>query len=74
MMFQRDRNPPHFHAFGADFEAKFSIDPCAAMESRGGLRARDIVAIRNWARSHRSALLENWLRARRGERIVRIED
>jgi Domain of unknown function (DUF4160) len=74
MMFQSDHDPPHFHAFGADFEAKFSIDPFAVMESRGRLRARDLLLIRNWAQTHRNAITENWLRARRGERILRIED
>jgi hypothetical protein len=49
MMFQSNHDPPHFHAFGADFETKLSIDPCALMESRGRLRARDLLLIRNWA-------------------------
>ncbi|MBV8453120.1 MAG: DUF4160 domain-containing protein [Deltaproteobacteria bacterium] len=74
MMFQRDHDPPHFHAFGADFEAKLSIDPVAVMESRGRLRARDLLLIRNWALAHRSAVTQNWLRARRAERILKIED
>jgi uncharacterized protein DUF4160 len=74
MMFQSDHDPPHFHPFGADFEAKLAIDPFAVMESRGRLRARDLLLIRNWAVTHRSAVSENWLRARRAERILRIED
>ncbi|MBV8356774.1 MAG: DUF4160 domain-containing protein [Deltaproteobacteria bacterium] len=47
MMFQRDHDPAHFHAFDADFEAKLSIDPFAVMELRGRLRARDPLLIRN---------------------------
>jgi Domain of unknown function (DUF4160) len=74
MMFQSDHDPPHFHAFGADFEAKFSIDPFVVMEARGRLRARDLLLIRNWLLKHRSAVTENWLRARRAERILKIED
>jgi Domain of unknown function (DUF4160) len=74
LMFQRDHNPPHFHAFGSDFEAKFSIYPFEIMECRGGLRAKDLIVIRRWALAHHQRLLENWLRAQRGERIVKIEE
>jgi hypothetical protein len=31
IMFQRDHNPPHIHAFGTDFEAKFAIYPFEVM-------------------------------------------
>lgn len=73
MMFQRDHNPPHFHAFGADFEAKFSIHPFSLMETRGSVRARELLPIKTWAITHQVQLLENWLRAQRGERIIKIE-
>jgi len=74
-MFQRDHSPPHFlHAFGSDFEAKFSIYPFAIIESRGRLRARDLLSIRLWAIARQAELLENWLRAMRGERIVKIKN
>jgi len=74
VMFQRDHSPPHFHAFGSDFEAKFSIYPFAIIESRGRLRARDLLSIRLWAIARQAELLENWLRAMRGERIVKIKN
>jgi Domain of unknown function (DUF4160) len=72
MMFQRPHNPPHFHAFGGDFEAKLSIYPIEVMEARGTLRSRDLLRIKRWALPHQADLLENWLRAQRGERVLKI--
>ena len=40
-MFQRDHNPPHCHAFGTVFEAKFPIHELSVMETRGSVRASD---------------------------------
>ena len=37
MIFRNDHDPPHFHAFGADFSAKFAIADATLLSSNGRL-------------------------------------
>jgi hypothetical protein len=70
-MYYNDHNPHHFHAEYAEHEATYRI---AGLESLTGAlprRARTLVG--EWASIHRSELLDNWDKARRGEPLQEIE-
>lgn len=74
MFFYDDHDPPHFHAHGADFDAKFAISDLRVIEIRGRARPNELRALREWAARHRAELFDNWARARRMERLSKIED
>lgn len=40
MVFRNDRDPPHFHVFGAEFSAKFAIADLVLLSSKGRIRRR----------------------------------
>lgn len=74
LLYYDDHDPPHFHVKAADFSAKVDLGDLAVIEVSGRLRTRDVARLRRWAAIHRPALYENWNRARRGERLLNIED
>lgn len=50
-----------------------AIDGFAVLEVTGRLDARSLRKLRTWTKAHRDELLMNWLRARRGEALRKIE-
>ncbi len=74
LFFYNDHDPPHFHVQGGAFQAKIDLADLSASEVKGHLRPQDLNRIRAWATRHRAELWENWMRARRREPLVKIED
>ncbi len=70
-MFFDDHGPPHFHARHVDGQAKIRIDTLEVMVST--LERRQLRFVLAWAELHQAELLENWRRARAGERLMPIE-
>jgi hypothetical protein len=50
-MYYGDHGPPHFHAYYAEFAAKFAIDSLEILEGTLPRRARNLVV--EWALEHR---------------------
>jgi hypothetical protein len=73
LLYYDDHDPPHFHVKAADFSAKIDLGDLAVLEASGRLCTRDLARLRRWATRHRAALYDNWNRARRGERLLKIE-
>ncbi|MCE2973843.1 MAG: DUF4160 domain-containing protein [Sediminibacterium sp.] len=57
-MFYRDHNPPHFHAFYADFEGIFDIEKNELIG--GELPPRVLGIVTEWTAIHQDELLVNW--------------
>jgi hypothetical protein len=57
-MYWRDHGPPHFHAIYAEHKAAISIRDLTIIS--GGLPARAAELTLEWARLHRTELLEDW--------------
>jgi Domain of unknown function (DUF4160) len=74
MIFRNDHDPPHFHVFGAEFSAKFTIAEFELLSSKGRIRRRDIRDIEEWGQSHQNELLLNWQLAREGKPPQKITD
>lgn len=55
-MFWSDHGPPHFHAVYAEHKAAISIQDLSVL--RGGLPPRAAELTLEWARMHRTVLLE----------------
>jgi hypothetical protein len=72
--FYDDHEPPHFHLRAADFTAKVALADFSVIEVQGRMRPQVVRAIRRWAMRHTAELSENWFRARRYEKLARIED
>lgn len=74
MMFRNDHDPPHFHAIGPEFSAKFTIAECELLSSKGRIRRRDIRDIEAWGQAHQDKLYLNWQLARDGKPPQKITD
>ena len=70
-MYYRDHAPPHFHAKYGEHEAQVLIDDGRVLH--GWLPPRAATLVREWARLHRTELVDNWARAVSGERLVTID-
>ncbi len=57
-MYWDDHAPPHFHALYAEFEALIDIQTIEVI--RGALPPRALSLVLEWAREHRTELLEDW--------------
>jgi hypothetical protein len=66
-----DHNPPHFHATYQGRTVEVEIRTLAVI--RGGITARALGLVMEWAAQHQFELAEDWRRAASGEPIVRIE-
>lgn len=64
-----DHATPHFHAHHGGQRASISIGGTVLA---GGLEARTISLVREWAGLHRNELVGNWERARRFEPLAPI--
>jgi Domain of unknown function (DUF4160) len=69
-MYYDDHNPPHFHAFYGEYEAKVAIDTGEIME--GKLPHRAMRLVREWCLERKPALMNNWERARSGKQLERL--
>lgn len=69
-MYYEDHNPPHFHAFYGEHEAKVAIDTGEVME--GNLPRRAMRLVREWTLDRKPDLMNNWQRARSGRQMERI--
>lgn len=68
---QQHGGRPHFHAaYGGD---DVSIDIESLSMLGGSFPENGMRLLREWAALHRGELLDNWERARRGERLKRIK-
>jgi len=70
-MYYQDHQPPHFHACYAGAEVVVSIDDLRVIA--GGLPARAMGLVVEWATARRRDLRDDWARARAGERLRPIE-
>ena len=61
------------HVRSANFPAKFAIRDLSVLEVSGVFRAPDATIVRRWALANRDALLDNWLRAKRGLPMIKLE-
>jgi hypothetical protein len=69
-MFYDDHAPPHFHVRYAEHEATVTITTLTLLEGR--LPGRVLGMVVEWASLHRTELLDDWDRARRGLPLDRI--
>ncbi len=70
-MYFDDHGHPHFHVRHAEGAAKIRIDVVEVIDS--SLPTRQLRIALAWAELHQLELLENWQRARAGERLNEIE-
>ena len=70
-MYFDDHNPPHFHAFYAEYEAQIGIAPIEMLD--GGLPSRAASMVFEWAALHQRDLMENWRRLHEEQAAQRIE-
>ena len=70
-MFHNDHEPPHFHVRYGEHKALVSIGEAAVL--RGDLPPRALGLVREWTRSHRTELHEDWLLARKNQPLKPIE-
>jgi hypothetical protein len=57
-LIQKEHNPPHFHAFYADYEALINIKTLEIME--GSLSNTALYLVKQWAKFYQKELLEIW--------------
>ena len=65
-----DHNPPHFHATYQGRTVEIDIQTLAVLG--GGVSARALGLVMEWAAEHQTELADDWHRASSGEPIVRI--
>ena len=70
-MYYNEHAPPHFHAKYGSHRAAFAIDDLQMIE--GKLPHRVVSLVLEWAFLHREELKENWHRAKRREKLQKIE-
>ena len=70
-MYFDDHGFPHFHARDESGPAKIRIDEVEVIDS--AMQTRQLRLVLAWAELHQDELMENWRRARAGERIMDIE-
>ena len=70
-MYFADHFPPHFHAEYGEHEALITIEDSRIIA--GDLPARAVALVREWMLLHQAELRALWDRARRLERLSKIE-
>lgn len=70
-MFYNDHAPSHFHALYGEHEVLVAISPISILQ--GGAPNRVCSLVLEWAALRQQELIENWDRARSGERLLPIE-
>jgi len=56
--FNREHNPPHFHAIYGEYEGAFDIDTLEMLV--GDLPSKAKSLVREWASNYQSELMEMW--------------
>lgn len=69
-MYWSEHNPPHFHAFYADYEIIVNIQNGVV---RGEFPKRALRAVLEWLDLHQAELLENWQLAQEDQALKPIE-
>lgn len=69
-MYLEDHNPPHFHAVYGEHEAQVEIVTGDLMD--GYLPRNAARIVKEWALARQTPLMDNWNRARAGQRLERI--
>ncbi len=69
--YYNDHTPPHFHAEYGGNEALYEIESLRIYVGKLPRRAHNLVI--EWADLHRTELIENWQRARRGLSVIDIK-
>ena len=72
VIYYDDHDPPHFHAFGANFQARIRIGDGSPLSIEGDMRPADMRLLRQWTIRRRMELDENWRRARARSPLVKI--
>lgn len=70
-MYFSDHTLPHFHAEYGGNEALYEIETLRIYAGKLPHRAHNLVI--EWADLHRTELMDNWQRARRGIPLIDIE-
>ena len=70
-MYFADHAPPHFHAEYAEHEARIAINSLGVIS--GSLPPRAMGLVAEWATLHQQDLLGLWEKARRLERLNRLD-
>jgi hypothetical protein len=70
-MYNKDHNPPHFHAQYGDDTALIKIEDLTIL--RGSLPGPQWSLVIEWAGEHQGELMENWRLAQAGESLNPIE-
>lgn len=71
LMYFNDHEPAHFHATYAGRSVKIEIETGRVLE--GSLRPRAMRLLREWRNLHLDELRDNWLRAREGAPLSKID-
>lgn len=66
-MFYSDHEPAHFHAIYGEHEVLIEVETLSVF--RGSLPRRAVALVLEWAALHRSEPLDDWRRARSGEKL-----
>lgn len=74
MIFPLDHEPPHVHAFGADFRVKLAIADARVLEGRGTIGPAALRRLQGWVIGHREQLGRLWTDAASGNPIRKVED
>ncbi|MSP87412.1 MAG: DUF4160 domain-containing protein [Alphaproteobacteria bacterium] len=69
MIFPFDHEPPHVHAFGADFRLKLAIAEASVLEVRGVIGPAMLRRLQGWMMARRAKLNELWIDAAAGRPI-----
>jgi uncharacterized protein DUF4160 len=69
-MFFNEHGPPHFHAVYGEHKITVEIQ---SGHVRGEFPTRALRLVLEWASLHTQELVANWERARRREKLTRIE-
>ncbi len=67
----KEHNPPHFHAYYAEYRAVVDINTCELIE--GNLPKKQLKLVLAWAELRQEELLANWTLAMNGELPFTIE-
>lgn len=70
-MYPADHSPPHFHVEYGEHEGLISIEELRVIA--GKLPARAFGLVKEWALLHQAELRALWKKARRCERLSKIE-
>ena len=70
-MFWNDHAPPHFHALYAEDEALIDIGTLQVLEGQLPRRAQALVM--EWAKAHRTELMEAWNRCSQNQTPDKID-